>query len=55
MICPDCDVEMNHHADKINYTSALDAPDHMDPDFGGVIEEAHTCPECGITELQRAD
>jgi predicted RNA-binding Zn-ribbon protein involved in translation (DUF1610 family) len=53
MICPDCGVEMNRHAEKINYTTALAEPGAIDPDLGGVIEEAHTCPECGQTLMHR--
>jgi ribosomal protein S27AE len=54
MICPDCGVEMNHHADKIDYAAALDDASAVDPDFGGVVEEAHTCPVCGRTHTRRA-
>jgi ribosomal protein S27AE len=54
MICADCGVEMNHHADKIEYTMALDKPEVMDPVLGGVVHEAHTCPECGQTSLRSA-
>lgn len=54
MICPDCGVEMNHHAEKIDYTAALDDSSAIDPEFGGVLEEAHTCPKCGKTALRRA-
>lgn len=52
MICPDCGVEMNHHAMKIDYGS--EEPALVDPAFGGVLNEAHTCPECGKTELRVA-
>jgi ribosomal protein S27AE len=53
MICPVCGVAMNHHADKVDYNAAAqDAA--LDPDFGGVIEEAHTCPECGRTYTRPA-
>jgi predicted RNA-binding Zn-ribbon protein involved in translation (DUF1610 family) len=52
MICPDCGVEMNHHAMKIDY--GIDDPVIVDPVFGGVLNEAHTCPECGKTELRVA-
>lgn len=55
MICPDCGVEMNHHADKIDYSAALDESVAIDPSFGGIVEEAHTCPSCGRTHLRRAD
>ena len=52
MICPRCGAEMNHHADKIDYSTA-DATT-FDPIFGGELKEAHTCPKCGDTELRRA-
>lgn len=55
MMCPDCGVEMNHHADKIDYTAALEDTDALDPQLGGVIEEAHTCPLCGQTALRKAE
>ena len=54
MMCPDCGVEMNHHADKIDYSAALEEGASLDPAFGGVVEEAHTCPVCGQTHLRRA-
>ncbi len=54
MICPDCGVTLNHHADKVDYAAALSDPGAMDPDFGGILEEAHTCPGCGKTETRRA-
>ena len=54
MTCPECGVAMNHHADKVNYTAALDEPGAADPDLGGVLEEAHTCPQCGQTAVRRA-
>lgn len=52
MICPDCGAEMNHHAMKIDYS--VDDPAFVDPVFGGVVKEAHTCPKCGRTELRAA-
>ena len=54
MKCPDCGAEMNHHADKVDYNAALEDPSHVDPDFGGVVEETHTCPACGRTEVRAA-
>lgn len=54
MSCPDCNVEMNHHADKIDYSAALEDGKDADPAFGGIVEEAHTCPACGQTHLRRA-
>lgn len=52
--CPGCGAEMNHHAEKIDYSTALGDPRSMDPDLGGVIEEVHTCPKCGAVETRRA-
>lgn len=54
MLCPDCGVEMNYHATKIDYAAALDDASAIDEDFGGVLEEAHTCPSCGQTQTRRA-
>lgn len=51
MNCPDCGTKMNHHAMKVDYT---EAPDAIDPVFGGTLEEVHTCPACGRTELRKA-
>ena len=52
VICADCAAEMNHHAMKLD--DGIDDPAILDPAFGGVLEEVHTCPECGCTELRRA-
>jgi predicted RNA-binding Zn-ribbon protein involved in translation (DUF1610 family) len=54
MICPDCGIEMNYHAEKIDYTAALTDPDAIDLDLGGVLEEVHTCPGCGKTGTRKA-
>jgi ribosomal protein S27AE len=54
MKCADCGAEMNHHADKIDYNAGLDEPERIDADFGGVLEEAHTCPACGRNEVRVA-
>ncbi len=48
--CPDCGVEMNHHADKLDYGTAPGDP--ADAEAGGVIIEAHTCPGCGRAETR---
>ena len=47
MICPDCRLEMNYHAEKLDYAAAITDPDAVDLDFGGVLEEVHACPGCG--------
>jgi hypothetical protein len=54
MTCPDCGVEMNYHAEKIDYNAAPDEADAFDADFGGVVEEAHSCSLCGKTLLRKA-
>jgi predicted RNA-binding Zn-ribbon protein involved in translation (DUF1610 family) len=54
MVCPTCGVEMNRHAEKIDYAASLAEPESVDADLGGVIAEFHTCPECGQTLARRA-
>ncbi len=49
MTCPNCGAEMNHHAVKIDY--GVDDQTLVDKVFGGVLKEAHTCPQCATTEL----
>ena len=44
LICPDCGIEMNHHAMKIDYRG--ETPE---------LQEAHTCPGCSRTELREAE
>ncbi len=47
MICPNCRVETNHHCDKLVYTTDPRDGEQTDPNLGGLIEEFHTCPNCG--------
>jgi hypothetical protein len=49
MICPRCKIPMNHHAEKLR--EPRDAPEaaRMDARMGGVLEEFHSCPNCGMT------
>lgn len=47
--CPTCGVEMNCHAEKIDYTTGGADAEAFDPELGGVVEEFHTCPVCGQT------
>jgi len=54
MICTDCGVPMNHHADKLRKETRADDASAFDSAFGGVIEEFHTCPQCGETASRRA-
>jgi len=52
LACPMCATEMKHHAIKIDY--GIDDPKLIDPIFGGVLKETHSCPQCGHTELKAA-
>jgi hypothetical protein len=54
MICPDCKVEMNYHAEKLDYMAAETDPDALDPDLDGILEEVHACPRCGQMGTRRA-
>ena len=47
MICPECGVEMNLHAEKLVEPINPQEAARMDSALGGLIEEMHTCPECG--------
>jgi hypothetical protein len=44
---------MNHHAMKIEFGEEAD-PALVDPIFDGVLNEVHTCPNCGRIELRAA-
>lgn len=44
LICSQCGVAMNHHCDKLVYTTGTPAVVYAD---AGTIVEFHTCPECG--------
>ena len=51
MLCPDCGVEMNHHAEKLIYKEMV----ALDSDFtSDEITEVHACPECGKTHSRKA-
>jgi hypothetical protein len=45
---------MNHHADKLRKETHPDDASAFDSGLGGVIEEIHTCPQCGKTQSRRA-
>jgi predicted RNA-binding Zn-ribbon protein involved in translation (DUF1610 family) len=55
MHCTTCGVDMNHHADKVDYTETMKEPSRVDPAFGGVVEEFHRCPKCGGTATRIAE
>jgi predicted RNA-binding Zn-ribbon protein involved in translation (DUF1610 family) len=56
MVCPDCGVEMNRHAEKVDYVAVPGEGkgEAFDEALGGVVEEFHACPECGGTQTRRA-
>jgi ribosomal protein S27AE len=47
MICPNCHVEMNHHCDKLVHASESQQANQLDDGAGGVLQEFHSCPNCG--------
>jgi hypothetical protein len=53
MTCADCGLEMNHHAEKLVHPTSSAEEALMDPALGGVIEETHTCPGCGMAAARR--
>jgi transcription elongation factor Elf1 len=50
MICVPCKQEMNHHADKLSDPVTLADAARVDPALGGVLDEMHTCPDCGSSQ-----
>jgi len=55
MKCPECRVDMNNHAEKIDYSAALKEPEKADPYLGGIVQEFHTCPKCGSCASRKAE
>ena len=53
MKCPECGLEMNHHAEKLTEPVNAEEARLADPALGGIIEEVHTCPECGHAASRR--
>jgi hypothetical protein len=49
MKCPDCGADMNHHAEKVDYSV-----EPGNEDFGGALQEVHCCPGCGNTVMRIA-
>ena len=47
-------VEMNHHADKLVHPATSEEAKKIDAAIGGIIEEMHCCPGCGVMESRRA-
>lgn len=47
MICPECGIEMNLHAEKLVYS---DSASDVGAASGARVEEMHSCPNCGRAE-----
>jgi len=54
VLCPQCGVEMNLHAEKLVEPTNAQEATRMDLALGGLIEEMHTCPACGQVHSRRA-
>jgi ribosomal protein S27AE len=54
MICPECGVEMNYHAEKIDYQAALQGAEAIDAGLDGAVSEIHCCPQCGQSASRRS-
>ena len=54
MICPECGLAMNQHAEKLVYPSTPEEARRVDAALGGLVEETHTCPGCGKAEARFA-
>jgi len=46
---------MNHHADKLIYSTERNVTAKIDPSLGGLIEETHNCPGCGAIASRIAE
>ena len=55
MICPQCGVEMNQHAEKLVDPRNTQEAARVDPALGGLIDEMHSCPKCGEVQTRRVN
>lgn len=53
MKCPECGVSMIHHAEKLVDPYRPQDRALVDPVLGGIVQEVHTCPECGTAESRQ--
>jgi hypothetical protein len=44
---------MNRHAEKLVFPESAAERRLVDPALGGLLEETHTCPQCGNVESRR--
>ena len=52
ILCPECDLEMNHHAEKLVDPVTRAEAERLDPALGGVVKDIYACPECGRQEAR---
>jgi ribosomal protein S27AE len=52
VICPHCGTEMNHHADKVVYSSEKSRSEAI---LDETIYEVHACPNCGLGSSRQED
>ncbi|HXV64881.1 MAG TPA: hypothetical protein VEK15_29555 [Vicinamibacteria bacterium] len=55
MTCPECGIEMTHHATKIVQPTSATEEAMVDPDLGGVALERHACAACGESASRLAE
>jgi len=48
-----CGAEMNRHEEKLDLSAGLSDPGSVDTALGGVLEEFHTCADCGHVEERK--
>jgi ribosomal protein S27AE len=53
MICPNCGSEMNLHAEKLVEPRTEKEAQEADPELGALVEEFHSCPQCGMSAARR--
>ena len=52
MVCPDCGISMNRHAEKPLKSVPSDESLKIDSDLGGAVASIYCCPGCGKVEAE---
>jgi ribosomal protein S27AE len=55
MICPKCGATMNCHGEKRADPRTREDARYLDPVFGGVVLQTHSCPACGANASRLAN
>jgi len=53
MMCPRCGAQMNHHAEKVEFSSVRDGLTATDRTLDGILQNVYACPNCGGIEMRR--